>query len=238
MSKIFNLLALILLFGCQSGTTSSDQTELIKSQNDSLNLPEIDVDTFSILSNNKLDLTKEYFTKYYNKSIYTIEPQMIVVHYTAIPTLDETLDYFKSDSLDITRKNIRNKSILNVGIQYVVDKNGDIYNLMPDTVMARHIIGFNHVSIGIENVAKDSTELTDEQLESNLKLINVLAMKYKTINYLIGHNEYDNKTWAHYSLFKSADSSYVPYEKPDPGEEFMANLRFRLKNEYDLEFKR
>ncbi len=34
----------------------------------------------------------------------------------------------------------------------MVDRDGTRYRLMPETYMARHVIGLNYYSIGIENV--------------------------------------------------------------------------------------
>jgi N-acetylmuramoyl-L-alanine amidase len=150
------------------------------------------------------------------------------VHYTAIDDLKATLNLFKQDNINQSRDYIKDFSSLNVGIQYVIDKDGSIYHLTPDTVVARHLIGFNHVSLGIENIAADSTGLTTAQIESNAKLIRFLAGKYPSIRYMIGHHEYNNKDLPHYKYFRSLNSAYKPYGKIDPGDWFMKKLRNRL----------
>ena len=44
---------------------------------------------------------------------------------------------------------------------------------MPENYMARHVIGLNHSSIGIENVGgNDTLPLTDMQVEANINLLN------------------------------------------------------------------
>lgn len=166
------------------------------------------------------------------------QPKMIVVHHTVIPTLKRTIQLFKQDLLSKKRKHIGQFSKLNVGIHYVVDKDGAIYHLLADSIMARHIVGFNHVSIGIENVAKNSSELTEEQVMSNALLIDHLAKKHPSIQYLIGHHEYNQKALPHYELFLALDSNYLPYDKYDPGPGFMKKLRGKLKSDYGLAFEK
>jgi len=83
--------------------------------------------------------------------------------------------FSKKDLIHSSRDYIKDFSSLNVGIHYVVDKDGSIYHLMPDNIVARQPDRFQHVSLGIENIAADSTGLTAAQVESNVKLIRFLA---------------------------------------------------------------
>lgn len=199
----------------------------------------LEVDTVHILSDIKLKLTEQYCQENYGVQSYKLaSPEMIVVHYTVIPTLGEVLAYFKKDSIASDRTNIRKFSRLNVGIHYVVDKDGRIYNLLPDSVVARHIIGFNHVALGIENIAKDSTDLTKAQLQSNVDLIHFLGRRHPSIKYLIGHHEYDQTDKPHYKLFRSLNTAYAPYDKTDPGIQFMKQIRERLSTSYDLAYEK
>jgi len=194
--------------------------------------PYLSVDTFDILSQNKLDLTNQYVKEHYGLDSYKLEkPRIIVVHYTAIDNLEATLNLFKKDNIASSRDYIKDFSNLNVGIHYVVDKDGKIFHLMPDTIIARHLIGFNHVSLGIENIAADSTGLTDEQIESDAKLIEFLVSKYPTIEYMIGHHEYNDSTLAHYKYFRALNPKYKPYGKIDPGDFYMTKLRRRLASD-------
>ena len=189
----------------------------------------LNVDTFDILSPNKLELTVAYNKENYGINTYKLDtPRIIVVHYTAIDNLDATLNLFKNDNIASSRDYIKDFSSLNVGIHYVVNKDGHIFHLMPDTIVARHLIGFNHVSLGIENISKDSTDLTGEQVESDAKLIEFLAKKYPTIKYMIAHHEYNDSTLPHYKYFRALNAAYKPYGKIDPGPNFMSKLRKRL----------
>ena len=103
---------------------------------------------------------------------------------------------------------------------------------MKDNIMARHVIGLNYSSIGIENVGGiEGYPLTNEQLISNVKLVKYLKSKYPKIDYLIGHFEYTN--FENHELWLEKDSLYRTI-KIDPGIEFMNKLRKDLNN---LNFK-
>jgi len=199
---------------------------------------EITVDTFNIITEERLRLTEEYAQDNYGFSSAVMDSvEMIVIHYTAIPTLEKTLSYFKPDSLEAARKKNYRKSKLNVGVHYVIDQDGKVFNLMPDSIMGRHLIGFNYHSIGIENVGRDSTQLTAKQVESNIQLIQFLSKRHSAIKYLIGHSEYSNESLAHYKTLIANDPTYQPYPKYDPGSDFMSAIRKGLVNEYELKFQ-
>lgn len=177
---------------------------------------------------------REALSREYLKSRYGlpgedahIEPQMIVLHWTAIPTLKESLEAFEPETLPGARGDIQQAGALNVSAHYLIDRDGTIYRLLPDTVMARHTIGLNHCAIGIENVGgTPQTPLTQEQFRSNEWLVRQLTSKY-AIRYLIGHYEYTK--FERHPLWMEKDSGYRT-EKTDPGEEFMRRIRRSLSD--------
>jgi N-acetylmuramoyl-L-alanine amidase len=129
------------------------------------------------------------------------------------------------------REQIQIASSLNVSSHFLVDKNGSIYRLMPETLMARHVIGLNHIAIGIENVGGlDDKKLTRAQRKSNIWLVKYLKSKYD-IEYLIGHYEYTNFVGHPYWLER--DDSYRT-EKTDPGNRFLKRVKKAAKK---LSFK-
>ena len=115
----------------------------------------------------------------------------------------------------------------NDSVPYLVDRDGTVYRLMPDSLFGRHCIGLNYMSIGIENVGDGRKhKLTKAQLEANVLLIRQLFAQYP-IEYLIGHHEYLRfKTT---DLWKETDPNYFT-NKVDPGKKFMRQLRKRLKD--------
>ncbi|QYA25471.1 N-acetylmuramoyl-L-alanine amidase [Gramella sp. MT6] len=177
----------------------------------------------------RIDLSLEYMNERYglNKETPAIDPKMVVLHWTAIPTLESSFNAFKRSILPQSREAISGASQLNVSSHFLVDRDGTIYRLMPETIMARHVIGLNHVAIGVENVGgTKETPLTDAQLQANIWLVNYLSDKYD-IEYVIGHYEYTN--FEDHELWLEKDAGYRT-EKTDPGKEFMKKVREGTKN--------
>ncbi|MGB5556250.1 MAG: peptidoglycan recognition family protein [Flavobacteriaceae bacterium] len=161
----------------------------------------------------------------------TIVPKMIVLHWTVIPTFEESFAFFKNPTLAEIRGDISGAGALNVSSQYMIDRDGKIYQLMPDTLMARHAIGLNHCAIGVENVGgTEDLPLTPAQLKSNIWLVRYLAEKYD-IEYVIGHHEYT--LFEGHPLWLEKDEGYRTV-KTDPGPEFMQKVREATQ---DLNFK-
>ena len=139
-----------------------------------------------IQSEKRYQLMKEYAQAHYGMDhANLINPQMVVIHYSAIATLRQTLSAFESDTISKTRDRLASYGDVNVGTHYVVDQDGTIYSLLPTTLMARHVIGFNHTAIAIENVAADQGKLTDDQIRSNALIIDMLLLDRLKIGPLI-----------------------------------------------------
>lgn len=148
-----------------------------------------------------------------------IIPQAVVVHWTASDTWESTYIYFYDAD--------RGDGTLNVASHFLVDRDGTIYRLTPETALNRHIIGYNWCAIGIENVGglNGIDDLTDEQLESNIWLM-YIREKYPTIRYVFGHYQQDEAKES--GLYLENVEGYRS-EKIDPGPRFMKNLRKGLE---------
>ncbi|HSP12885.1 MAG TPA: peptidoglycan recognition family protein [Salegentibacter sp.] len=177
----------------------------------------------------RTELSLNYMEERYDLQRKTpnITPKMIVLHWTAIPTFEASFNAFDPVKLPGARADIQEAGSLNVSAHFLVHRNGEIYRLMPEKLMARHVIGLNHVAIGIENVGgTEETPLTRAQIDANIWLVNYLANKYD-IEYLIGHYEYTN--FENHPLWREEDSGYRT-QKTDPGEDFMDAVRKSTKN--------
>lgn len=184
------------------------------------------IDKPIIFDERRIDLTQKYIQKRYALNVEDIKitPRIIVIHWTTMNDLNRSIQCFKEPTLATNRPDIEHASALNVSAHFLIDRDGCIYKLMDETLMARHIIGLNYSSIGIENVGgeKSMDNLTSAQLEANIELVSYLKEKYSTIKYLIGHHEYTDFTDHH--LWLEKDSSYRTL-KYDPGDTFMHKLR-------------
>jgi beta-N-acetylhexosaminidase len=188
------------------------------------------IDKPIVFNQKRVDLTKEYIKQHYGFDVDSIEitPKIIVLHWTADMSFKKSFNRLNPPILYSDRKDIANASRLNVSSHFMVDRDGTIYRLMPENYMARHVIGLNYYSIGIENIGGKNNkreDLTKAQLEANIKLIRYLKEKYPTIEKLIGHYEYRDLEGSKYWL--ELDSSYRT-KKRDPGEKFMRAVRERV----------
>lgn len=174
----------------------------------------------------RIELSKAYILQRYSLDVndISITPRIIVIHWTATNDFDTSYNRFVDAFLPLDRPQIQKASRLNVSSHFLIDTNGDIYRLMDETTMARHIIGLNYSSIGIENVGGkgNNDNLTPAQLKANIALIDYLQNKYQSIEQLIGHHEYTQCTNS--PLWLEKDQNYRT-EKFDPGESFMQKLR-------------
>ena len=203
----------------------------------------------------RIELLKEYanahYSEYYEKTTGSpempgieIDPKVIVVHYTAVPTLEGTFRVFAPDTLR-GRPDINKAGKVNVSIQFIVDYDGTIYQALPDNYFARHCIGLNHCAIGFENIgmgditeaglsgkSQEENRLTLQQLQANVKLIRYLKQKYPDIEILIGHMEYrqlEEPSHPGHEFFHENDPNYRT-EKSDPGPLFLKALRDELQD--------
>jgi N-acetylmuramoyl-L-alanine amidase len=185
-------------------------------------------DKFITYDQERIDLSLRYLNDRHDIEAESviIEPKMVVLHWTVIPNVEKTFDAFNPSTLPSARENITSASALNVSSQYLVDRDGTIFKLMPENYFARHTIGLNHCAIGIENIGSADEPLTASQLEANEQIIRYLKDKYD-ISYVIGHYEY--KLFQYHPLWKETDPDYLT-DKDDPGEAFMKAIRKQIKD--------
>jgi beta-N-acetylhexosaminidase len=180
----------------------------------------------------RIAMTKSYIKQHYGLKVKNIKitPKIIVLHWTAEMSFNKSFKRLQPQKLLTDRKDIAKASALNVSAQFLVARDGTIYRLMPENWMARHVIGLNYSSIGVENVGgkgNKKDDLTLAQRKSNIALIKYLKAKYPSIEYLIGHHEY--RQMESTSLWLEKDKGYRTV-KSDPGKKFMSEMRAATKN--------
>ena len=181
-------------------------------------------DKFILWTPHRDELIDEYTLKHYGMICREITPQAVVVHWTAFGTLESVWKYFYSEEMP------DDEGRLNVASQFIVDRDGTTWRLMPETNFARHIIGYNHCAIGIENVGgyDGREDLTEAQLAANVRLIKYLHAKYPTIKYVFGHYQQDAARAS--GLFIEHVPDYYAI-KTDPGPKFMSGLQSQLEKD-------
>jgi len=220
LSAVALLLVSIILSGCLGRGAVLDPRATVR----------------SVFDDERLRLTADYCRTHYGLDSYRLtEPEMVVVHYTAIPTLEESYRFFAPVTLDtVFRKDISSGGKVNLSAHYLVDRDGAVFQLAPDDVVCRHTIGFNYTAIGIENVGRNAADLTEAQASGTADLISRLVTRHPSIAYLIGHYQYRDSGLPHYRLFREDDPGYRLTVKVDPGPSFMARVRALLRERYGL----
>lgn len=156
-----------------------------------------------------------------------ISPRLVVLHYTAGNSAKGTWNYFNRLEMEGGRAKLAKAGRVNVSSHFLVDRDGTIYRLMPETWMARHCIGLNHIAIGVENVGDGKRwPLTAAQVKANIALVRYLAARH-SITHLIGHHE--ARSLEGTDLWLERDPSYRN-RKGDPGPRFMAKVRAGLSD--------
>ena len=155
----------------------------------------------------------------------TIVPRMIVLHYTAGSSAQGTHGYFSRTRLEEERATLRRGGAANVIAHFLVDRDGTIFRLIPETTMGRHAIGVNHVAIGVENVGDEARyPLTDAQVAANVALVRDLAARHP-IELLVGHHEVAALKGTAWYVERVRGYGNA---KGDPGARFMAAVRAGL----------
>ncbi len=169
-------------------------------------------------------LTQQYQLNHYGINSYTIEPKMIVLHWTCIPSLATTFRVFNPPTFPKNSPRLKElPGTLNVSSHYIIDRDGTIYQLLPEYWMARHVIGLNHEAIGIENIGgvDSKDDLTEAQVKANAFLVCYLKKKYPQIKHVIGHYEY--LKFKNTPLWQERDPNYQT-DKYDPSPEFVRKV--------------
>ena len=181
-----------------------------------------------VYNQERIKLSLEYLKERHNiiQSTPTIVPKIIVLHYVGGGTLKSSFNYFNNIRIENGREYNKKQSQLNVSAHYLVDRDGEIYQLLSDTLFARHTIGLNYCAIGVENIGGKDNPLTEKQIIANAKLVRYLKSKYP-IEYVIGHSEYGK--FRKSKLWKETSATYFT-GKEDPGIAFMQKVRINIKD--------
>lgn len=157
-------------------------------------------------------------------------PRAVVLHWTGSGSAKGAWNTFAPATLG-GRPELSGAGAANVSAHFVVDRTGVCWRLLPETRIARHVIGLNHCAIGVENAAdgplggSSKSALTSAQVACNVSLVRQLVTRHPTITWLLGHHEY--RRMEQTPLFAERDPGYRT-TKQDPGDGFMAAVRAEL----------
>ena len=139
----------------------------------------------------------DYSRRHYGQHTYVLSnPKAIVLHHTDGALWKSAWDYFNSNTAYLTPSGKREKP--GVSAQFIIDKDGTIYQLMPLSYRARHCVGMNWKSFGIEFVQESAGHSgrwmdrqilkRNKQVNAGLKLVRYLKGRFGIKNTdIVGH---------------------------------------------------
>ena len=164
---------------------------------------------------------RNYFKRNYGENKLTLDPSMIVMHYTVCPTSEATYSV-------LTRKK--------VGVHFMVAPDGTVYRLMPENRRCSGAYGVDHVALSIEMVATTESDLLSrtKQVFSSFCLVRHLmeehgiSFKKVVAHYEVGEGKRRVAEYTdHYDTVYP--DRYPPSEgRSDPGPTYMSWLRAYL----------
>ena len=129
-----------------------------------------------------------YAQRHYDIDSYRLyQPQVIVQHITVSDDFESVYNTFAANTPDVELNELPG-----VCSHYVVDKDGTIYRLVPESIMCRHTVGLNWTAIGIEHVARTDADLLGNrrQLRASRRLTQWIQCRRDIgLRDVIGHNE-------------------------------------------------
>ena len=115
------------------------------------------------------------------------DPKLIVIHFAVAGSVDAIYNTFAPN-----RPDVEYGELPGVCSQYAVGAKGGAVRFVPDTTRCRHVVGLNHVSIGIEHVGFSDGEVLGRkpQLRGSLALTQWLRCRHGIpVKGVIGHAE-------------------------------------------------
>lgn len=182
--------------------------------------PSVIVDKPIVWNARRKELTEQYARAHYGRAFSTITPRAVVIHWTADDRASSAWNWFNREASP--------KGTAQVASHFLVDRDGAIYRLTPETRLNPHAIGYNWCAIGIENVGgkEGRADLTEAQLFANVWLVRHLHRNFPTIRTVFGHYQQDEARST--GLYREQVQGYHSV-KHDPGPGFMQGLEELLK---------
>ncbi|MFA4927421.1 MAG: peptidoglycan recognition family protein [Patulibacter sp.] len=131
--------------------------------------------------------TVAYAQRHYGLTTSTIVPRTIVQHWTANDSVSATWNTFASNAADPELGERPGTCA-----QFVIGRDGTIFQLTPIAFLCRHTVGLNWAAIGIEHVGRSDGQVlgTAVQMRASIRLTRWLRCRSSIpVDKVIGHAE-------------------------------------------------
>ncbi len=129
-----------------------------------------------------------YSKRHYGTYEWRLEnPKLIIEHLSVTPNVSSVYNTFATDHPDGEFGQLPNTCA-----HYVIGASGAIFRLVPLTIRCRHVVGLNHVSVGIEHVGYSESDVLrrPKQLAASVRLTRWLRCRFEVpVKGVIGHAE-------------------------------------------------
>ena len=129
-----------------------------------------------------------YSQRHYGESAWQLTaPKLIVIHYAEAGTIDSIYNTFAPN-----RPDVEYNELPGVCSHFAVSAKGVAYKFVPVSIRCRHVVGLNHVSVGIEHVGFSDQDVLGRkpELKGSLRLTHALRCRLGIpVKGVIGHNE-------------------------------------------------
>jgi hypothetical protein len=172
-------------------------------------------------------LTQDYITQHYAIAGPGTEliPAMIVVNWTDTADIDAAYEKYRPSVLPGSQGPATPEGIVNPSVHYLVDRDGTLFSLMKDVIVARQIVGLDRHALAIAAVGTASAPPTPAQAQTTAQLVRYLVKKFGKIEFLIGESEY--QPFVGTPWWEEKNPQLKPTEA-GPGKEFLDDLRSRI----------
>jgi len=156
--------------------------------------------------------TRAYAERHYGTSTHTLQPKVIVQHFTASSTFSSAYNTFAANAPDVEFGERPG-----VCAHFVIDRDGTIYQLVSLKLICRHTVGLNDRSIGIEHVGNSDAEILGRpaQLRASLRLTRWLQARHgiRTRD-VIGHAESLSSPYHHERVARMRKRTHGDFARP------------------------
>lgn len=129
-----------------------------------------------------------YSQRHYGESSWQLTaPKLIVIHFAVAGSIASIYNTFAPD-----RPDVEFHELPGVCSHFGVAANGRAFKFVPVSIRCRHVVGLNHVSVGIEHVGFSDRDILGRkpQFRGSLRLTQSLRCRLGIpIKGVIGHNE-------------------------------------------------